>query len=153
MTPEGIVLHDGIFHGILGEYEGIYTIDIHIYICIYTYSYNHIYIYIYTYIMHIFFFATVRSWGALFVPWADARSHRGDWRHLPRRGHGDAGDVWRTYTRHVPWETIGETIGKPWENGGLMGFNGKYPLIMTNIAVENHHEINGKIHYFYGHFP
>ena len=29
-----------------------------------------------------------------------------------------------------------------------------YPLVMTNIAMENHHAItiNGKIHYFYGHF-
>ena len=26
------------------------------------------------------------------------------------------------------------------------------PLVMTNIAMENHHAINGKIHYFYGHF-
>ena len=27
-----------------------------------------------------------------------------------------------------------------------------YPLVMTNIAIENHHVIAGKIHYFYGHF-
>ena len=26
-------------------------------------------------------------------------------------------------------------------------------LWWTNIAMENHHAINGKIHYFYGHFP
>ena len=26
-----------------------------------------------------------------------------------------------------------------------------YPLVMTNIAVENHH-FNGKTHYFNGHF-
>ena len=25
-------------------------------------------------------------------------------------------------------------------------------LWWTNIAMENHHAINGKIHYFYGHF-
>ena len=25
-------------------------------------------------------------------------------------------------------------------------------LWLTNIAMENHHAINGKIHYFYGHF-
>ena len=38
-------------------------------------------------------------------------------------------------------------MGKPWENGGLMGFNGIYPLVMTNIAVENHHCSWKKIHY------
>ena len=27
-----------------------------------------------------------------------------------------------------------------------------YPLVI-NIAVENHHAINGKIRYFYGHVP
>ena len=27
-----------------------------------------------------------------------------------------------------------------------------YPLVMANIAIENHH-FYGKIHYFYGHFP
>ena len=27
-----------------------------------------------------------------------------------------------------------------------------YTLWWTNIAMENHHAINGKIHYFYGHF-
>ena len=31
-----------------------------------------------------------------------------------------------------------ETIGKSWENGGFMGFNGIYPLVMTSIAMENH---------------
>ena len=30
-------------------------------------------------------------------------------------------------------------MGKPWENGGLMGFYGMYPLVMTKIAMENHH--------------
>ena len=30
-----------------------------------------------------------------------------------------------------------KTIGKPWENGGLMGFNAVYPLVMTKIAIEN----------------
>ena len=28
-------------------------------------------------------------------------------------------------------------LGKPWENDGLMGFYGIYPLVMTDIAVEN----------------
>ena len=27
-----------------------------------------------------------------------------------------------------------------------------YPLVICYIAIENHHAINGKIHYFYGHF-
>ena len=31
-----------------------------------------------------------------------------------------------------------ETIGKWLFNGILMGFDGIYPLVMTNIAVENH---------------
>ena len=29
---------------------------------------------------------------------------------------------------------------------GLLGFDGNDPLVMTNIAVENHH-YDGKIHY------
>ena len=37
----------------------------------------------------------------------------------------------------------GKTIGKPWENGGLMvilwDLHGVYHLVMTNIAMENHH--------------
>ena len=39
----------------------------------------------------------------------------------------------------TPWpmENHRKTIGKPLENGGLMGFNGIYPLVMTNIAMEN----------------
>ena len=37
-----------------------------------------------------------------------------------------------------PWENHRKTMGKPWENGGLMGFNGIYPLVMTHIATENH---------------
>ena len=43
--------------------------------------------------------------------------------------------------RSKAWFTIGyngKTIGKPQENGGLMGFNGIYHLVMTNIAMENH---------------
>ena len=31
------------------------------------------------------------------------------------------------------------TTDKAWENGGLMGFTGIYPLVMTNIAIENDH--------------
>ena len=27
-----------------------------------------------------------------------------------------------------------------------------YSLVNVYIAMENHHAINGKIHYFYGHF-
>ena len=30
-------------------------------------------------------------------------------------------------------------MGKPWENGGFMGFCGIYRLAMTNIAIENGH--------------
>ena len=36
-----------------------------------------------------------------------------------------------------------------------MGFDGIYPLVMTNMAVENHHFELGQsmnIHYLYGHF-
>ena len=29
-----------------------------------------------------------------------------------------------------------------------MGFDWNYPLVMTNIATENHHAIHGKIHHF-----
>ena len=29
----------------------------------------------------------------------------------------------------------------------------RYPLVTTNIAMEKHHAMNGKIHYFYDHFP
>ena len=28
-------------------------------------------------------------------------------------------------------------MGKPWENDGLLGFNGIYPLVITNIDIEN----------------
>ena len=28
-----------------------------------------------------------------------------------------------------------------------------YPLVNCYIAMENHHAINGNIHYFYGYFP
>ena len=28
-----------------------------------------------------------------------------------------------------------------------------YPLVNIQKTMENHHAINGKIHYFYGHFP
>ena len=37
-------------------------------------------------------------------------------------------------------KTIGKhrkTIGKSYENGGSMGFNGFYPLVMTDIAIEH----------------
>ena len=30
-----------------------------------------------------------------------------------------------------------KTMGKWWFNGGLMGFYGIYPLVMTNIAIEH----------------
>jgi len=30
--------------------------------------------------------------------------------------------------------------------------NGRYPLVNVYITMENHHAINGKTHYFYGHF-
>ena len=33
----------------------------------------------------------------------------------------------------------GKYMGKPWENDGLMGFYGIYPMVMTNITMENHH--------------
>jgi hypothetical protein len=26
-----------------------------------------------------------------------------------------------------------------------------YPLVNSHITMENHHAVNGKIHYFYGH--
>ena len=37
---------------------------------------------------------------------------------------------------------------KPWENDGLMESNGIYPLVVTSIALENHHVFHGK---FYEH--
>ena len=37
-------------------------------------------------------------------------------------------------------------MGKPWENGGLMGFNGFHPLVMTNITIENDHRNSGTFH-------
>ena len=33
----------------------------------------------------------------------------------------------------------------------LLPFNPGYPRVMTNIAVENHHAMNGKTHHLYGH--
>ena len=42
-------------------------------------------------------------------------------------------------------------MGKPWENVGLMGFCGIYPLVMANIAIENGHrnsEYSQKIWWF-----
>ena len=46
-------------------------------------------------------------------------------------GHlaGKTGQIYR--------KTIGKPQENPQENGGLMGFNGIYPLVMTNIAIEN----------------
>ena len=42
------------------------------------------------------------------------------------------------------WFNGGKPTGKWWFNGGLMGFNqqngdfnGMYPLVMTNVAIEN----------------
>ena len=44
-----------------------------------------------------------------------------------------------------------KTIGKRWLNGGLMGFNGIYPLVNVDRTMENHHVyiiiFNGKLHY------
>ena len=40
----------------------------------------------------------------------------------------------------------GKTMGKPWENGDLMGFNGFHPLVMTNITIENDHRNSGTFH-------
>ena len=42
-------------------------------------------------------------------------------------------------------KTIGKIGGFPWD---FMVFN---PLVMTNIAMENHHVFNGKFQNFYGH--
>ena len=36
---------------------------------------------------------------------------------------------------HGPWKNHGKTTGKPWENGGFMGFHGIYPLAMGNPWV------------------
>ena len=36
-----------------------------------------------------------------------------------------------------------------WENNHLLIM---YPLVKADIAMENHHAINGKIIYFFGHF-
>ena len=47
----------------------------------------------------------------------------------------------------------------PYETGWMTIFYGKtshllimYPLVNVDIAMENHHAINGKIIYWYGHF-
>ena len=38
----------------------------------------------------------------------------------------------------------GKIIGKPKENGGLMGFNGIYPTWLFNkLAIENDHRNSG----------
>ena len=35
-------------------------------------------------------------------------------------------------TRH---ESVAKSLGNPWENGGLMGLYGIYPLVMTNSLL------------------
>ena len=32
-----------------------------------------------------------------------------------------------------------ETIGKPLDNGGLIGFYGVYPVVICYITIEHHH--------------
>ena len=44
-----------------------------------------------------------------------------------------------------------ETIGKPWENGGLMGFYGMLPSGNDKQFAERSTIFNGLIHYFHGH--
>ena len=48
--------------------------------------------------------------------------------------------------RDDSWDSTG--ITEP----NLSKFERTYPLVNVYIAMENHHAINGKIHYFYGHF-
>ena len=55
------------------------------------------------------------------------------WGHLPRTVHGPNGAG-----EDLPWENHRENHGKTMGNGGLMGFNGIYSLIMTNITMEHH---------------
>ena len=45
----------------------------------------------------------------------------------------------------VPWGLMGFY-------GGLMGFNGIYPLVNVYITMERSTIFNGKTHYSYGHF-
>ena len=49
-----------------------------------------------------------------------------------RDGHGEGGE-----NPMAPGFFSGKIIGKPWENGGLMGFHGIYPLVSSNMAMEN----------------
>jgi hypothetical protein len=49
-------------------------------------------------------------------------------------------DVRRIPDRQI-YGSLGSLMMKLW---------GNYPLVMTNIAMENHHAINGKINIFYG---
>ena len=39
-----------------------------------------------------------------------------------------------------------KTIGKPEENDGLMEFDGIYPLVICDIAMENDHRNSGFSH-------
>ena len=47
-------------------------------------------------------------------------------------------DLVRTHQQLELFYFDGKTMGKPRENGGLMGFDGIYPLVMSNITMENH---------------
>ena len=51
---------------------------------------------------------------------------------------------WKMMNYQGPWMATlqyiyQKTMGKPEENGGLMIFCGIYPLVMTNVAMENDH--------------
>ena len=69
---------------------------------------------------------------------------------------------WQEVMGRVTWrkndllEQTGITIfnGKIWENHHFLWENyGKLPFLMVKLqkTMENHHAINGKTHYFYGH--
>ena len=58
--------------------------------------------------------------------------------------HGRVGLYPLEYPQIIP---IGKSIGKPWENGGLMGFNGDLASAkILHNELEHHHAIPGKTH-------
>ena len=54
-----------------------------------------------------------------------------------RAGRAGRGEIRKDVPGGYP--LVVTEMGKPRENGGLMGFNEIYLLVMTNIAMENHH--------------
>ena len=47
------------------------------------------------------------------------------------------GKPWENHGKTM--ENHGKTMGKPWENGGLMGFYRIYPQANVDRSMDNHH--------------